>query len=146
MAWVLLWSCCGIPAFAAGLLQGVPRLLPYRCGVPVGLIWNLPVPLLVIAVISLWYCCVIPVGLLGYSWGIVGGSLWYYFGIAVKMVWYCCDIAVGFLWDCFEKLGLLWLLDCYGKVLKRWWDNSINLTRFPFHAKTGFQTCCVHHA
>ena len=137
MAWVLLWSCCGIPAFAAGLLQGVPRLLPYGCGVPVGLIWNLPVPLLVIAVISLWYCCVIPVGLLGYSWGIVGGSLWYYFGIAVGMLWYCCDIAMGFLWVALRILGSLWLLDCYGKVLKRWWDNFINLARFPFHAKTG---------
>ena len=84
----------------------MPRLLPYRCGVPLGLIWNLPVPLLVIAVISLWYCCVIPVGLLGYSWGIVGGSLWYYFGIAVEMLWYCCDIAVGFLWDCFENAAI----------------------------------------
>ena len=50
--------------------------------------------------------CVIPVGLLGYSWGIVGGSLWYYFDIAVEMLWYCCDIAVGFLWDCFENAGI----------------------------------------
>ena len=47
------------------------RLLRYGCGVPVGLIWKFPVPLLGIAVISLWYCCVIPVGVagvfLGYS-------------------------------------------------------------------------------
>ena len=48
----------------------------------------------------------LPVVVLGYSWGIVGGSLWYYFGIAVEMLWYCCDIAVGFLWDCFENAGI----------------------------------------
>ena len=79
-----------IPAFAAGLLQGVPRLLPYRCGVPVGLIWNLPVPLLVIAVISLWYCCVIPVG-------VAGVFLGYCRGITVVLLWHCCGNAMVLL-------------------------------------------------
>ena len=38
-------------------------------------------------------CCDIPMvllcdscGLLVFSWGFVGGSLWYYFGIAVEMM------------------------------------------------------------
>ena len=72
-----------IPAFAAGLLQGVPRLLPYRCGVPVGLIWNLPVPLLVIAVISLWYCCVIPVGCWCFP-GVLSGD---HCGTTLALLW-----------------------------------------------------------
>ena len=85
-----------------------------------GLIWKFPVPLLGIAVISLWYCCVIPMGVARVFLGYFRGSLWYYFGIAVGMLWYCCDIAMGFLWVALRILGSLWLLDCYGKVLKRW--------------------------
>ena len=103
MALVLLWSCCGIPAFAAGLLHGVLRLLRYGCGVPVGLIWKFPVPLLGIAVISLWYCCVIPVGVagvfLGYCRGITVVLLWHCCGNALVLLRYCNGIPVG----CFEN-------------------------------------------
>ena len=164
MAVVLLWHSCecwglllyyyhysiavGWLGYCCDLAVGFLRLLRDCCmgcwdccGMDVEFLWDWYGNFLYHCLGLLWYPYGIAVwflwGLLGYSWGIVGRSLWYYFGISVGMLWYCCDIAMGFLWVALRILGSLWLLDCYGKVLKRWWDNFINLARFPFHAKTG---------
>ena len=76
MAVVLLWHssecwhysiavrwlgyCCDLAVGFLRLLRDCCKGCRDCCR-PVGLIWNLSVPLLVIAVISLWYCRVIPV-------------------------------------------------------------------------------------
>ena len=140
-----LWYCCDLAVGFLRLLRDCCMGCWDCCGMDVEFLWDWYGNFLYHCLGLLWYPYGIAVwflwGLLGYSWGIVGGSLWYYFGIAVGMLWYCCDIAMGFLWVALRILGSLWLLDCYGKVLKRWWDNFINLARFPFHAKTGFKMC-----